>query len=370
LTVPDTDPDLTAAWWPFCRIAPGLPRAHEPVQAKPALGSPLEALSAVLLDLYPLALGTAISAFEPGVFELLQQGIAFDSGWMGRATLRQGAAVMHNSCLYRLPLECALDWERLKHDDPTVVYRSEGIGRPLMISTADASLSPAFRAYVQKYSLEHALMCWADDPVLGLHSFLSLYRSDRQRPFSQGDVGFLEALMPHVASATNINRIHQIAQIKAGTGGSRIAVALCDGFGFLQFAESGFADFMLLQWPDWKGPSLPAEISLDPSGQGKAGFVGTRITVEVRHLAELVVVQVRKRSVAASLTPRERDVTRLFAGGLTYKEVARRLELAPSTVKHHLRNAYSKLGVQDKGKIASLLSLDGESEPSLSGSEM
>ena len=115
---------------------------------------------------------------------------------------------------------------------------------------------------------------------------------------------------------------------------------------------------------------MPADFSLDPSGQGKAGFVGTRITVEVRHLAELVVVQVRKRSVAASLTPRERDVTRLFAGGLTYKEVARRLELAPSTVKHHLRNAYSKLGVQDKGKIASLLSLDGESEPSLSGSEM
>jgi DNA-binding CsgD family transcriptional regulator len=168
--------------------------------------------------------------------------------------------------------------------------------------------------------------------------------------------------MPHIAAATNINRVHQIAQIKADINDSRVAVAISDGLGYLQFAESGFADFMLLQWPDWTGPSLPAEISLDPSGQGKSGFVGSRITVEVRHLAELVMVQVRKRSVAASLTPREREITRLFAGGLTYKEVALRLELAPSTIKYHLRNAYSKLGVQDKGQAASLLTLNSASE--------
>jgi DNA-binding CsgD family transcriptional regulator len=338
-----------------------LPRADEALKTMPVFGSPMEALSTILLDLYTLAQGTEISKFEPAVFELLQQGVAFDSGWTGRGAIRQGAPVIHNSCLYRLPLECALGWENHKHEDPSVKYRSLGIGgSPLNISTAGANLSPPYLAFVQKYSLEHALISWADDPVLGLHSFLSLYRHNRDCPFSETDKDFLRALMPHVAAATNINRIHQIAQVKADISDARVAVAISDGLGYLQFAESGFADFMLLQWPDWTGPSLPAEISLDPSAQGKSGFVGTHIAVEVRHLAELVMVQVRKRSVAASLTPREREITRLFAGGLTYKEVALRLELAPSTIKYHLRNAYSKLGVQDKGKIASLLALDSE----------
>ncbi len=324
----------------------------------------MQALSAVLLDLYPLALGATISEFEPAVFELLQKGIAFDSGWMGRGSIGNGGAMMHNSCLYRLPLECALEWERLKHEDPSLKYHRARPSAALTLVAADAEMTPAFRAYLEKYDLTQGLMCIIDDPVLGLNAFVSLYRNDPQRPFSQGDADLLEALLPHIASATNINRIQQIAKLKAGTGDSRFAVAICDGFGTLQFADSGFADLMLLQWPDWKGPALPAAVALDPSARGKSGFVGSRIMVETRHVAELVVVRVRKRSVAASLTPREREVTRLFAGGLTYKEVARRLELAPSTVKHHLRNAYSKLGVQDKGKIASLLSQESGSEPS------
>lgn len=45
------------------------------------------------------------------------------------------------------------------------------------------------------------------------------------------------------------------------------------------------------------------------------------------------------------LTPRERDVFELaHQGGLTNAEVARRCKLSISTVRHHLRNAYAKLG--------------------------
>lgn len=57
-----------------------------------------------------------------------------------------------------------------------------------------------------------------------------------------------------------------------------------------------------------------------------------------------------------SLTPKELQVSELFAKGLTYKAVARQLDLSPFTVRHHLRSTYAKLGISDKGEMAWIFS--------------
>jgi LuxR family maltose regulon positive regulatory protein len=48
------------------------------------------------------------------------------------------------------------------------------------------------------------------------------------------------------------------------------------------------------------------------------------------------------------LTPRELDVLQLLAEGLTNKAIAGKLIVAPSTVKQHLKNIYSKLDVHSR----------------------
>jgi len=55
---------------------------------------------------------------------------------------------------------------------------------------------------------------------------------------------------------------------------------------------------------------------------------------------------------AAGLTARERDVCARVAGGATNREVADALFLSPRTVEHHLRMAYSKLGVRSRSELA------------------
>lgn len=57
------------------------------------------------------------------------------------------------------------------------------------------------------------------------------------------------------------------------------------------------------------------------------------------------------------LTPRELDVLRLVAGGLTNREVAEHLIVSPSTVSVHLTAIYSKLGVTSR-TAATCLALD------------
>jgi DNA-binding CsgD family transcriptional regulator len=62
----------------------------------------------------------------------------------------------------------------------------------------------------------------------------------------------------------------------------------------------------------------------------------------------------RKRPVTgwASLTPAEREVVRLAGEGLRNDAIARRLFIAPGTVKVHLSHIFAKLGVTTRAELA------------------
>jgi DNA-binding NarL/FixJ family response regulator len=51
---------------------------------------------------------------------------------------------------------------------------------------------------------------------------------------------------------------------------------------------------------------------------------------------------------AGGLSPREVEVLRLVADGLTDAQVAQRLHISPRTVGQHLHSVYKKLGVPSR----------------------
>lgn len=65
--------------------------------------------------------------------------------------------------------------------------------------------------------------------------------------------------------------------------------------------------------------------------------------------------QKNNESLLVSLTPREKDVAVLLKEGLTYKEIAIKLEITPRTVKAHAQHVYVKLQVKDRLSLALLL---------------
>lgn len=75
-----------------------------------------------------------------------------------------------------------------------------------------------------------------------------------------------------------------------------------------------------------------------------------------REIARKVIASFQEPLAAAAevedLSPREREILELLAGGLANKEIADRLGLTDGTVRWHLRHVYHKLHVRSRTEAA------------------
>jgi len=87
---------------------------------------------------------------------------------------------------------------------------------------------------------------------------------------------------------------------------------------------------------------------------------GTHLSARI---AATVVAQLRHNTATAdaprqhsstTLTPREREVLRLVAGGRSNKEIARTLTIAERTAKFHVTSLLNKLGAENRTQAAAL----------------
>jgi NarL family two-component system response regulator LiaR len=79
-----------------------------------------------------------------------------------------------------------------------------------------------------------------------------------------------------------------------------------------------------------------------------------RSTLAPEAVEALLQPDVLEPSASYNLTPRERDVLALLVAGLTNAEIAGQLGISRSTVKVHVSNTLSKLGVSSRGEAATV----------------
>ncbi len=313
-------------------------------------------LSGLLLDLSRSSRELAMRQFQTHAMECLRTQFAFDAViWAMETQMESGRSVIHDVYSEGMPDGCGdlLNMCEGKHIVARTCQSSPGI----CFNFGPEEMNAGIREVVvnQSFRVMHALCTVSRSSIPQLLSFIALLRRDAACAFTEDDRQLMQCLTPHLSDMLQINRVMQIASLRANAPSVRTAMATADEVGMLHAAEPGFGSLLRIEWPDWDGPFLPKSVLAALSG-GRERYLGTSLAITFQRVADVMLISVTQRAPADRLSPRERAVASEFSNGKSYKEVARSLDISPATVRHHLRVIYEKLGVSDKGELSRLLS--------------
>jgi DNA-binding CsgD family transcriptional regulator len=311
-------------------------------------------LSSLLLALHDLADILPFSDFQRGALELLQAALPFDSALWGVGNYQpSGIPQIYSVYLLNQPHEMLVSYERVKDRDQAFFQAIKSPGVTANVAASDIAWTPEsepVKQHIERFGMWHTLTTLTRGPITELASAICLYRADPARPFSERERALQQALVPHLVSLYDRSRIQFLAGLqRPGEEQKRRAAAVVDSHGTLHSASPSFLQLLLLEWPDWRGPAVPLALLGGDSKRGTAMF--TRIVSQATAVNDLLLLNLREIAPCDRLSEREWDVASAFANGMTHKEVARRLGIAPGTVRNHLSVAYAKLGVSNKAEL-------------------
>lgn len=317
-----------------------------------------QTLSDLLLDLYALARQSATAEHARRALQRLQRDLPFDRAWWGLVAVSADGrpARLHWSQPLGLPPRFVDDWCRARRDDALARALIAAPGRALHWDAERLSSTPGLAALTAEHGLSQVLSTVRVDRNAGLLFFLSLYRDRGAPAFQATEIQAEQMLMPHLDAMLRTNWLRHVEQQRLQQPGlrARPALALADDAGLLHVSDGDLSGLLRRQWPGWTGPRLPDELCAALAADGH-GYRSPLLSMRAQRAGELWCVELAQPGPADRLSPREAEVARCYGAGASHKEVARRLGIAPATVRHQLREVYRKLGVNDKAALASLM---------------
>lgn len=180
--------------------------------------------------------------------------------------------------------------------------------------------------------------------------------------FTEAEHHFLSGTMEHLAHAERLSRRFQGLLREAKSGALEpVGFAIVDRAGVIESADRVFEDYLRRCHDDWDGRTLPFEMSL-ADDQLKHAQSCRGLFFRIDKTADRFHVRVRNDRRLPSVSARELQVARKLAGGLTFKEIAHDLGLAPSTVSTHAYNLYDKLGFRRRAQLVDWVRKYGNTE--------
>jgi DNA-binding NarL/FixJ family response regulator len=179
------------------------------------------------------------------------------------------------------------------------------------------------------------------------------------RDFSARDCALLDALNPHLVQLHRAHEARQrLREALALHESTQTAVVLLEADDRVAFASTAARE-LLDRYFGENGAGLPESVASWLRERRRAA------TVEPLHIdagdralvVELVndALLLEERQWMPRLTAREREILDLVAEGRTNAEIAERLWLSLGTVRKHLNNVYSKLGVHTRTAAAAFV---------------
>jgi DNA-binding CsgD family transcriptional regulator len=323
-----------------------------------------------LLEIYRCAQTASTENFLINTLEIIRQRIPFRSAlWGGVALDHQNqplfldklnrnrevfvydAMQTHFECYERLDKDDAKLWSLI----PSLIKEKVSNSAQDHIRQLDGSAKnycfhqlPTVSGNVDKKQCKHVAFGAVFLPELGQKNWLWLGRNTARQEFSSDEQTYLERLMPHLFEAMHIN--FKLMSLQKDLG---YAVTTLSG----QYIQSNvlFLDLLKQAFGVVSRCELPQQL-LQKFSISPFEYVGNDVEIKIRECYGLLYCTAQKRQVRLTtlvLTGREQDVALLISSGLSYKEIAKKLEISPITVRNHVSSVYRKFGVSNAQSLCS-----------------
>ena len=313
-----------------------------------------DAVDALIGRLYRGGLAVPPDGFRRWALGELARLLPFDAALWGTGTVRR--MKFHTCTTVNLPAGFPEALEASQAINPIVAALLERLETPVDMRSVMPDrafyVSELYRQTFAPAGIERLLSTGHADADSGLYSLVTLYRFDRDQPFSARDAAKVGRVMFHLFNAASHAFFLQMSRRLAERPAASAAAAV-DATGTFHEAMPRFFDLLDRHFPDRPPQQLP--FALPPDGET---VVLGGLCIRVEPLDDLHSVHVWPAGPLDHLTRRERDVVAAVAHGLSFKQAAKRIGIAPSTVANHLYRVYRKLGVYSRAALAELVYRD------------
>lgn len=303
--------------------------------------------------LYRESARIAPDQYRAWALEQLSRVIDFDAAFWGSGN--QASIDFHYVSHNGLDEQYALRLKETLDINPIRDAVINNLGKPVNMSDvySDEAFyqSELYRRLFEPYGIERILAAGHLDENSGLYTLLSLYRFDRENVFTQQEQQLQQRLIYHlVCAASHAFFLHLRAGNYLQQTKDQATSAICDQQGCFHEAQPRFVALLNEYFPMREGITLPFSI---PSEDQTVEI--NNLLVSFKTLGDLFLVNLRLLGPLDLLSNREKQVVELICKGLSFKEAAKILTVAPSTVSNHLYQVYDKLGIRSRTELAQLV---------------
>lgn len=306
-------------------------------------------ISGLLLDIHRGGRVIEPGQFQDWALNQIKQHIPFDAAMWCYGSVHEQATHSHRAHVHGLPENVREEIFHLWEYAALHRMAIQQIDSRIACTASDFRLAPG--SPLRQYPIEFVLCSLVVDPLSRLMTTIALCRSADKNAFTPAERDLNQALLPHVVDVYRNNRLDHMMLLRE-MDSSIYSPALADSEGMLNATGKQFEKLILEEWPAWTGPYLPQPMLAWLRHEVQFAFMGRALVAYATVADEEILIRIRKKYPYDNLGKREHEVAELFAGGLSYKEIARTLDISPSTVGNHLYTVYAKLGINNKLELA------------------
>lgn len=294
-------------------------------------------------------------SFKQLALTRLQQITHFDSAvWIEGRT--DGYIYPHATHLFNQPMEMLANYQQYAPQDGFRDFVEANPGKIIdpfdLVSKEEFSNSELYQKHCKLFDLEAALGMALPVPNLSIYSFITLYRGKASPLFNTEDKESLEEFIPHMVDCYRTSVYIGALSSTCAHNSFTIGTAVVDQFGYIYDATHGFRTQTIEQDNGWSTPKIPEPLWAELDKNHRA------VTEDL--VFKMIDIENDMNLVNISPTPKkwmvlgrsEQKIALQLARGLSYKEIARIMNLSTSTITNHANKIYAKLEIDSKTKLA------------------